>query len=304
MEGRHSGRVPVTSGVPQGSVLGPCLFLHYINDLPEGIRSTVRLFADDTIMYKPIDSPSDAESLQDDLNKLAEWESIWQMEFHPGKCQILTVTNKKKPIKFDYTLHGHPLEKVSESKYLGITFRKDLNWNSHVSNTASKAHKTLGFLRRNLQVSSKSVKERSYFIYVRPILEYCSTVWDPYRANQIHQLDMVQRQAARFVHSRYRRRSSVTNMLGNLNWQSLQDRRLHTRLTLFYKMQNNLICTHPSQYLVPRTNTETPMYYVPHSRIDAHSFSFFPRTARVWNRLPAESLTAPTLEAFKASVSK
>ena len=92
-----------TSGVPQGSVLGPCLFLHYINDLPEGIGSTVRLFADDTVMYLTIASQTDSHKLQTDLNNLAKWEKRWQMQFHPDKCQVLRIINKRNPIIFNYT---------------------------------------------------------------------------------------------------------------------------------------------------------------------------------------------------------
>ena len=99
MDGQHSGRVPVTSGVPQGTVLGPCLFLQYINGLSEGIGSTVRLFADDTVMYLTIASQTDSHKLQTDLNNLAKWEKIlWQMQFHPDKCQVLRITNKRKSI--------------------------------------------------------------------------------------------------------------------------------------------------------------------------------------------------------------
>jgi hypothetical protein len=115
VEGEHSDRAPVTSGVPQGSVLGPCLFLHYINDLPEGTGSRVRLFADDTIMYLTITTHDDADQLQTDLDRLGKWETLWQMKFHPDKCQVLTITNKKNIIKHNYTLHGHPLQHVTEA---------------------------------------------------------------------------------------------------------------------------------------------------------------------------------------------
>ena len=117
VEGQHSDRVPVTSWVPQGSVLGPCLFLHYINDLPEGIGSTVRLFADDTVMYLTIHNQTDLHRLQADLNNLAKWEKRWQMQFHPDKCQVLRITNKRKPIIFNYTLHDIVLVTVTPAKY-------------------------------------------------------------------------------------------------------------------------------------------------------------------------------------------
>ena len=107
LDGEKSYNADVLSGVPQGSVLGPCLFLFYINDMPEGLHqeTTVRLFADDTIAYLAVTNNQDAEKLQEDLTKLEKWEQTWQMKFHPDKCQVLTITRKKEPIHFDYVLH-------------------------------------------------------------------------------------------------------------------------------------------------------------------------------------------------------
>ena len=106
LDGEKSYNADVLSGVPQGSVLGPCLFLFYINDMPEGLHqeTTVRLFADDTIAYLAVTNNQDAEKLQEDLTKLEKWEQTWQMKFHPDKCQVPTITRKKEPIHFDYVL--------------------------------------------------------------------------------------------------------------------------------------------------------------------------------------------------------
>ena len=107
VEGVSSKENPVTSGVPQGSVLGPILFLIYINDLPECVKSEVRLFADDTILYRKIVSPQDSQTLQEDLDRLVKWEQDWLMEFHPSKCQVIRVTRSKKPKLNNYYLHNH-----------------------------------------------------------------------------------------------------------------------------------------------------------------------------------------------------
>ena len=127
VEGKQSPLVPVMSGVPQGSVLGPCLFLAYINDLPDSLKSRARLFADDTIVYLTINSPSDPEILQADLHKLEKWESSWSMEFNPDKCEVLRITKKKDHIIFPYKLHNFVLKSAETTKYLGITISKDLN---------------------------------------------------------------------------------------------------------------------------------------------------------------------------------
>ena len=123
VEGKQSPLVPVMSGVPQGSVLGPCLFLSYINDLPDSLKSRARLFAEDTIVYLTINSPSDPE-MQTDLHKLEEWESNWSMKFNLDKCEVIRTTGKKNPIMYPYKLHNTELKSVETAKYLGITIKK------------------------------------------------------------------------------------------------------------------------------------------------------------------------------------
>ena len=138
LDGKASDPVLVLSGVPQGSVLGPVLFLIFINDLPENIRSSVRLFADDCVLYRNIESPMDCQIVQDDLNSLAQWDTDWQMKFNVAKCHSMGVTRHHpvKHIQFDYTLHQQRLEQVQSAKYLGINISDDLYW----VNTFQKFH--------------------------------------------------------------------------------------------------------------------------------------------------------------------
>ena len=151
VQGASSGDVSVDSGVPQGSVLGPCLFLFYINDIAESLSSTVRLFADDTMAYLTVKSEHDAREFQKDLDKLVEWEKTSMMEFHPDKCEVISITRKKNPAIYPYTLHGQLLKHVDTVKYLGIHISHDLRWNRHVDYVTNKANSTLGFIRRNYQ---------------------------------------------------------------------------------------------------------------------------------------------------------
>ena len=308
LEGQRSRSVSVDSGVPQGSVLGPSLFLYYINDLQENLNSTVRLFADNTIAYLTVTPKDKGKLLQEDLDKLAKWEELWCIKFHPDKCNVLQVTNRRTPIPTSYNLHGHTLEAVTSAKYLGVTIQNNLKWDSQINNIANKANRTLGFLRRNLRVSSRKIKSQAYFGLVRPQLEYAATVWDPHTQCNINRLEQIQRRAARYVTSRHRNTSSVSDMLNTLQWKSLEQRRKEARLCMFYKIDRGLVAIRKEGRLIPPRrrgrNQHQCSYQLPQSRIDAHKSSYFPRTIRDWNELPDDAVQAKSLGAFKALVSR
>jgi len=155
VEGVKSSPAPVTSGVPQGSVLGLLLFLVYINNMPTRVKSTTRLFADDSLFYRKIKSPTDTRALQEDLNAPQEWEQTWKMEFNPSKCEVMCITRKRNPIQATYSIHGHQLATVTTGKYLGVTFAGDLSWKAHVDARTKSANSSLAFLRRNLSSCPK-----------------------------------------------------------------------------------------------------------------------------------------------------
>ena len=117
--------------------MGPSLFLFYINDLPQGLYSTVCLFVDDTVVYLTVSSDSDCSKLQSDLEKLAKWENNWKMEFHPEKWTVLTVSKKRNPVKWNYTLHSLILAHETSNMYLGCTISNDLNWSEHYKQSQS-----------------------------------------------------------------------------------------------------------------------------------------------------------------------
>ena len=191
LDGQASDPVPVLSGVPQGSVLGLVLFLIFINGLPENIRPSVRLFADDCVLYMNIKSPMDCQILQDDLNSLAQWETDWQMKFNISKCHSIRVTRHlpENRIQFEYSLHQQKLEQVQSAKYLGITITDNLDWGQHVSEISCKATKTMGFLLRNLALAPTNTKKVANQTLVRPQLEYAAAIWHPYHETQIVQVE-------------------------------------------------------------------------------------------------------------------
>lgn len=241
--------------------------------------------------------------LQNDLNALLKWEERWQMAFNPEKCETLRVTNKTKNIiKSSYSIRGTELRNVTDAKYLGVTINNKLKWNGHINNICKKANSTRGFLQRNLRRCSTKVKEQAYHTYVRPTLEYASTVWNPYTAELVKQMEMIQRRAARFVVSDFHRRHSVTSMLQNLQWASLQERRAHSDVIMVYRIMNGLVAIPVEPYFVttsPSTRGHSIRLLQPHCRIQAYQYSFFPRVVHLWNDLPASVVTAPTLETFK-----
>lgn len=155
IEGTNSDSVPVVSGVPQGTVLGPLLFLIFINDLPDCVQSSTRLFADDCIVYRQIKTQCDCEQLQEDLDSLARWEEKWGMAFHPDKCSTLRVTRSKNLVESHYTLKGHVLETCDSTRYLGVEVQSNLSWNQHMDQVVKKGNSMIGFLRRNMKVSNE-----------------------------------------------------------------------------------------------------------------------------------------------------
>ena len=219
----------------------------------------------------------------------------------------MRVTNKKTPIQTSHNLHGHNLEEVQAAKYLGLTIQNNLKWDQHIQQITDKANKTLGFLRRNIRISSTKVKSQAYIGLVRPQLEYASTVWDPATKESIYKIEQIQRRAARYVTNKYKPTASVTEMIDHLKWKPLQQRRKETRLVMFYKIENNMVAIEKEGRLTPSVrkgrNIHPKAYQVPHSRIDAHKTSYLPQTIRDWNALPPDIPQAETLGAFKALVS-
>ena len=162
------------------------MFLEFIDDMPKVTTSEARLFADDGLLYREIRTKADSDELQRDLDALGEWETRWQIHFNPEKCQVLHMcTNKRFRTKHSYNLHGHIFEDVDSAKYLGVTLTKYLSWKQHVDNTAAKASKTLGFLRRYLYNCTKKARERTYHSLVVPSLNYAAAAWDPHQARDI-----------------------------------------------------------------------------------------------------------------------
>ena len=319
VEGTTSAEAHVKSGVPQGTVLGPVLFLIFINDLPPGVsNSLVRLFADDAAIYRPVKSIADCQLLQDDLDQLLVWEEKWQMSFHPGKCKVMRFTRATDKLEYVYDIRGHFLEVVSAEKYLGVKLDDKLSWNAQVNMVTGKAKGKLGFLRRNLKIHNQSIKETAYKCYVRSTLEYCATAWDPHLDDHVDELEKVQRAGARYVTNRYKWNDSPTEMMSSMKWESLKDRRTKSKLCMTFKILNDEVDIPEHKYFSPKpksgrvTRSSVLIEQSKHSRalretdstIDYVAGTFFHSVQPYWNELPPSVAEATTLASFKSQVSK
>ena len=318
VDSAKSNSVAVKSGVSHGSVLGPSLFLVYINDLPSTVSSPMRLFADDTAIHRPITSGQDQTQIQNDLQQLQMWEKSWDMSFHYGKCTTLTVISPmrmKKLLRPSYQLHNHTLANVTLAEYLGVTIAQDLDWGLHVHITI-KATRTLGFLRRNLKVNNIRLKETAYKAKVWPVSQYAYTVWGLHKDGQITKIKNVQRRPARFALNQYKWTTSVTNLLNHFGWTSLQSRRKIARLTMMYKITNSMVQVdfgrlHKTKEQKLQTPTKRDSWA--HSKQlaqvqclrDYRRYSFLPWTIPDWNDSLTEAVTgAMSLDVFTSGACK
>ena len=192
VNGKHSSWREVTSGIPQGSVLGPLLFVLYINDLPDTAISQVFLFADDTKLYRQIRNDSDHKIFQDDISKLQSWADDWLLKFHPDKCKILGVGKQELTHQYYMTKDDHSrvaLSRVQDEKDVGVTFDEDLTFRKDISTRANKANSIMGIIRRTYTYLDPQSFKLLFKSLVRPHLEYGAPIWNSRLKRDITELD-------------------------------------------------------------------------------------------------------------------
>ena len=210
------------------------------------------------------------------------------------------------PVASDSSIHHIsevPIEKVDSYKCLGIIICRDLRWNKTVDILVGKAYRSLGLLRRNFSKCSRQVREKLYFAPIRPHLEYACEVWSPYTNELTQRIEKVQRNGARFAMGDYRYRSSVTDLLFKLKWDSLESRRLLFQLKYVHKMFTNQVALDPNIFFSPGTylssrNSNSFKIMPKFGRVDVVKFSFFYSIIPVWNSLPDTTVTQTNSESF------
>ena len=197
VDGEVSSWKSVLSGVPQGSVLGPILFLVYIDDLEKGVTGNILKFADDTKLFRKAKEIGDKQKIQDDIDKLVRWSEKWQMLFNVGKCKCLHTGPGNTGM--NYEMGGTILSKTGKEKDLGVTMNANMKVSEQCRIAASKGNLVLGMIRRNITYKEKSLIVPLYNAIVRPHLEYCIQAWSPYLRKDIDMLEKIQRRAIKLI---------------------------------------------------------------------------------------------------------
>ena len=282
VNGKASDPTPVLSGVPQGSVIGPLLFLIYIDgvmNLPLSEKSNLILYADDILLYRAIKCESDYSVLQDDINTINYWVEENHMQFNTAKCKYMLISHKrhKTTSPTALTIASHQIDKVESFKYLGLLFTSDLSWSKHITSVCNKARRLLGLLyRRFYQQSEPETLLKLYMSLVRPHLEYASQVWSPHINKDITLLENVQKFAFKLCTKQWD--LVYEQLLVLLDLPRLSTRRLYLDLLTMYKIIHGLVYYPPNIFTARigrTTNTARPyLYHCPFAHTNYYKHSF------------------------------
>jgi hypothetical protein len=312
VNGFKSSPADVTSGIPQGSVLGPVLFVLYINDLPRHVQSYAELFADDTKVFNRSDCAEGRNALQQDLDSLHRWSTDWQLRFHPQKCSVLRLGNPRDSTV--YTMKGRneqgeectiELKESEVERDLGVMVDNGLSFKKHVAQATAKANKIVGIIRRTFDYLTPETFVQLYKSLVRPVLEYGHSVWQPRHKTLCIEVEDVQRRATKLIG--VLKDKTYPERLAALKLPSLEHRRARGDLIDAYKYVHNIYDTdRPQLQLHDGRDTRGNSLKLAKGRcrLDVRASFFSQRVVSSWNSLPDSIVTAPTVNAFKNRLDK
>ena len=319
VDGQKSLPSPVISGVPQGTVLGPILFILYLNDLNSCIaHSVASSFADDTRILKSITSSLDVELLQNDLNEATLWSNQNKMKLHDEKFELLCHTTKTSKLMQELPFQSKYFEYITEKgttiypseivKDLGIHLTPDLSWSSHINIICESARRTTSWVLSVFRDRSATMILQLYKSLIRCKVEYLCPLWDPSKIEDIANLESVQRHVTSKIWSV--KHLHYYDRLRALNLMSLQRRRERYVIIMMFKILHNMTAndlkiefTHSDRRgiraIVPTIPKEAKSKY-----LTIYDSSFGVRGPSLWNKIPADVTMKPSLESFKSSLTK
>ena len=305
INGEVSAWKKVTSGVPQGSVLGPLLFLIFINDIDVSIGSRICKFADDTKLYRIVDDANDSSLLQSDLDRLISWSHTWQMSFNVSKCKVIHFGSSN--LKFNYCMNNTNLDCVDDEKDLGVVVSSSLKPSKQCALAALRANRMLGLIRRNFCFLGREVVLNLYKQLVRPHLEYAIQAWSPFYEKDKFILEQVQRRATRLI-------PEIKNLpyesrLRILGLTTLALRRVRGDMIQVFKFLSGSIALTSCNFLHVSDNSQVTRGHSlklvkEFSRTDIRRFSFSQRVVNEWNSLPEWVVSSNSVLSFKVNIDK
>ena len=310
INGANSNWHTVSSGIPQGSVIGPILFVIYINDLPDLVKSNVYLFADDTKLFNIIKDQTDRDTLQNDLQKLTKWSETWLLKFHPDKCKFMHIGKNEPPDDFNYNLMNTPLNQVHQEKDIGVTLDDKITFECHISDKVKKANSMFAIIRRSFQHLDEKTFLPLYKVLVRSHLDYASSVWFPYKEKHIDLIEGVQRRATKQIPGLGK--LSYEERLRKLKLPTLKFRRHRGDMIEIYKIASGKYDPEITDFLKWRNDCTTrpscrgnqQKLFTQRPRLDLRKYSFSVRATALWNSLPDSIARANNINTFKNRLDK
>ena len=281
-------------------VLGPLLFLVFINDLPNTVQSGIKIFADDTKLYNKANLPGTVLALQDDVNRALKWSAEWQLPFNIDKCAVLHI-GSNNPLH-DYTMGGLVLKKTSAERDLGVIIDGELKFRQQAATAISKANRVLAVIRKSFAHIDKFTLPLLYKTLVRPLLEYGNASWGPFNRADEKSLERIQRRATRLVGSI--RGLLYTDRMRALKLPSLYYRRRRGDMIRVYQLLHGAIDQDPNKFLhldvSSRTRGHRWKLLKPTAVTRTRRAAFSIRIINDWNSLPSQVVEAHSLNQFKA----
>ena len=295
----------VTSGVPQGSVLAPVMFAIYINDMTEGISSYMNLFADDAKLMRKITKREDCDALNQDLNKIKDWSSKWNMEFNIKKCSVMEFGKSGKRLKGNYSLGNETITKKTEEKDLGVTISSSLSFGKHIRKITGETYNILRNIKLAFNYIDEEMMKKLIVSIIRPRLEYAAVLWSPHLKKDVRTLERIQRVATKIPYSL--ENISYEERLERLGLTTLEKRRERGDLIALYRTLGGLEKMDRDDLVVRderNTRGHGRKIKVNACRRDIKKYSFPHRCIQTWNGLDQETVCAKTIQSFKASLDK